>query len=554
MSSQPRHVEPQRRSQRVDVVVLGTGAAGLAAAVTAASYGASVALVEKGDKVGGTSAWSGGMVWIPNNPHMRSKGIADNVDDARRYLTSMSHGMIEDSLAESFLVNGPEVIRWLEANTPVQFTIVDGMPDYHPEHPGGCVTGGRSLECDLYPFGELGEWAERVTVGAQNAKPYFRMSETPIGSPIPVRLDPGELARRKAGNLRGVGQSLVGRLLRGCLDRGLVPVTSTAGRRLIVEDGTVVGVTVEGPDGELDIRASGGVVLATGGFEWDSQFVRSFLRGPLTRTVSPPTNTGDGLRMSMRIGAALANMREAWWVPIADVENEEGDTYAYLIQADRTKPHSIMVNGAGRRFTNEAANYNSAGAAFHVMDAHTFEYANLPAYMIFDAEFLRRYGFAKHAPGDTGYEWLTSADTIAGLAAKIGVPSDALEETVDLWNKHCIDLVDPDFHRGSSAHDNWWGDPAYKGTPAATLGPVDSAPYYAIEVHAGALGTRGGPRTGPDGEVLDVDGEVIPGLYAAGNVMASPLGMTYGGGGGTLACGLVFGHLAGRHAAQRAAG
>lgn len=536
----------------VDVVVLGTGVAGLTAALAAAETGAAVVLLEKDDKVGGTSAYSGGMVWIPNNHHMREAGIADSTEQAMTYLRSMSHGMIEDRLARAFVERAPEVVAWLEEHTPVEFHIVTGMPDYHPEHPGGAARGGRSLECDLYPFGELGEWADRVAVGAQNWQPHYMMSETPIGSPMPVQLSPEELERRRRRNLRGVGQSLVGRLLKGCLDRGVTIVTSTAGNRLVTEDGAVTRIVVEGPEGTREVAARGGVVLATGGFDWDDDLVRAFLRGPMTRKVAPRTNTGDGLKMAMRIGAALANMREAWWVPIVDVPREQGGTYSFLVAADRAKPHSIMVNREGRRFTNEAANYNSSGAAFRVIDPHKFEYSNLPAWMVMDSEFLREYGFAKHPPGSDFGSWMTKADTLEELAEALGISPTGLIDTVERYNKNCALDHDPEFGRGSSAHDTWWGDPAAKGTPAATLGPISSGPFYAIEVHPGALGTRGGPRTDDSAAVLDLDGERIPGLYAAGNVMASPLGMTYGGGGGTLGIGLVFGFLAGRDAAARA--
>ena len=534
-----------------DVVVLGTGVAGLAAAIAAAEAGASVGLLEKDDLVGGTSAYSGGMVWIPDNHLMRAEGIEDSEEAALTYLASMSHGMIDPEMARTFVTRAPGIVQWLDENTEVAFHIVAGMPDYHPERPGGCTTGGRSLECDLYGFEALGEWKDRIALGAQNFHPYYMMSETPIGSPMPVQLSAEELDRRREGNLRGVGQSLVGRMLRACLDRGVLPVTGTAGRRLVVEDGAVVGVEVEDADGIRVVRARGGVVLATGGFDHDPELIRSFLRGPLTRVVSPPTNTGDGLKMAMRVGAALGNMREAWWVPIVDVPHETGGTYSFLVSADRAKPHSIMVNSAGRRFTNEAANYNSAGAAFHVIDPHRFEYVNLPAWMVMDSDFLAKYGFAKNPPG-SDFGWLTSADTLEELAERIGVSPGGLAETVEHYNKNCAAGHDPDFGRGSSKHDTWWGDPAYKGTPAATLGPVARGPFYAIEVHPGALGTRGGPKTDEVGAVLGVDGERLRGLYAAGNAMASPLGMAYGGGGGTLAVGIVFGFLAGADAAAAA--
>ena len=301
-----------------DVVVLGSGAAGLTAAVRAAAGGARVGLFEKAATVGGTSAWSGGTVWLPNSRHEVKAGFTDSREDVVTYLLSLSHGLLERPLVEAYADTAPEVAAWLEDNTPVVFEVLAGMSDYHPEHPGG-KREGRSLECTMFPFDELGEWAAKVTVGWQLTG-EFCMSESSLGRKAPAGLPPEELARRKIRDERGAGQALVGRLLKGCLDRGVVPQTGCRGVRLITDDGDVTGVVVDGPDGPFEVRARGGVVLATGGFEHDAKLVRAVLRGPLERAVSVPTNTGDGLRMAMRAGADLANMREAWWVATIDVE------------------------------------------------------------------------------------------------------------------------------------------------------------------------------------------------------------------------------------------
>jgi succinate dehydrogenase/fumarate reductase flavoprotein subunit len=253
--------------------------------------------------------------------------------------------------------------------------------------------------------------------------------------------------------------------------------------------------------------------------------------------------------MSMRAGAMLGNMGEAWWIPAADLPEGINDMNRAMINADRTRPRSIMVNRDGRRFTNEAANYNAFGGAFRQEDTFRFEYANLPCWLIFDQEYLRRYGtIGPWPPGENPPPWLPGFGTIAELAEHLGIPADALTETVERWNANVARGVDPDFHRGESAHDRWWGDPAYKGDPRGTLGPLDTPPYYAISIKSGALGTKGGPQTDAHARVLDLDGNPIPGLYAAGNVMASPFGMTYGGAGGTLGPAMVFGYLAAQHA------
>jgi 3-oxosteroid 1-dehydrogenase len=539
--------------EQFDVVVLGTGAAGLAAAITAHEGGASVAVFEKADEVGGTTAWSGGQVWIPNNPHMAEVGVADSREQAITYIMSLSRGMLEQRLVEAYVDAGPEMVELFEAKTPVQFYAVAGMPDYHPEFPGGSLDGGRTLECPIFPFDELGEWADRVTPSPYFADPRITMSETPLGKAVPEPPSSDELARRSERNERGCGQALAGRLLKACLDRGIEPRTGCAGRELILDDGRVIGVVVATPDGDVDIAASRGVILASGGFEWDPELVRAFLRGPMTHPVSMPTSTGDALKMAMRAGASLSTMREAWWIPVGSVPEGGNWMARTLVNGQRTLPHSIMVNKRGRRFTNEAANYNAFGAAFHVEDVSKFEYANLPCWLVFDQTYVDSYGFRVSAGGGIGEvpDWIPRGDTPARLAEALGIDANELVGTIERWNEHCAAGRDPDFGRGDSAFDCWWGDPYRKGRRDATLGPLTTGPYYAFEIHSGCLGTKGGPRVDPDARVLDLDGRPIPGLYAAGNAMGSPFGMTYGGPGGTLGPAMVFGYLAGRHAASR---
>ena len=233
--------------EEFDVVVLGTGAAGLTAAITAHEGGAKVAVFEKADLVGGTTAWSGGQVWIPNNPHMGEVGVTDSRDKALTYIMSLSRDMLEQRLVEAYVDAGPEMVELLEAKTPVQFYAVPGMPDYHPEFPGGSPEGGRTLECPIYPFDDLGEWAARVTPSPYFADPHITMSETPLGKAVPEPPSPEEHERRRVHNERGCGQALAGRLLRACLDRDIFPRTSSAGRELILDGGSVIGVVVDTP-------------------------------------------------------------------------------------------------------------------------------------------------------------------------------------------------------------------------------------------------------------------------------------------------------------------
>lgn len=530
-----------------DVLVLGSGAAGLTAALAAAVEGARVALFEKAELVGGTTALSGGTVWIPNNQPARDAGVEDSRARGLEYLASLSYDMILPELAEALVDGGPEYVEFIHAHTDLRFQLVEGYPDYHPERPGGLPCGGRSIEVGLVGLAALGEWSDRIA-GLPNR---LLIRETPLGGGTGV-LAPEVLAERTEAGSEGLGRGLVAGLLQACLRAGVEISTNARGLRLLTEDGTVTGVEVETPAGVAEVPA-GAVVLATGGFEYDADLVRDFLRGPLTRPLGAPTNTGDGLRMAMRVGARLGNMREAWWAPAVSfpgVRRDGGDN-GLLASRDRALPGSVMVNGYGRRFANEAANYNAFGGAFHQLDASRFEYPNLPSFMIFDQSVIDRFGVLGAGPGTPAPDWVTRADTLGELAAALGLPAEQVEATIAAFNEHARAGVDPDFGRGESAFDRFPGgrtlDP---DEPSSTLGPVETAPFYGVRVESSLLGTKGGPRTDREGRVLDVDGDVIPGLYAAGNVMASPTGMVYGGAGATLAVAGVWGMSAGRAAVR----
>jgi 3-oxosteroid 1-dehydrogenase len=531
-----------------DVVVLGSGGGGLVAALAAADAGAGVGVYEKGDRIGGTAAISGGSLWIPGNPQMAEAGRPDSREEALRYLDAISLGMIDPDFATLFVTEGPELIRWLERVSPLRFASVDGFPDYHPEKPGGRPSGGRTLDPLLFPFTELGEWAGKV-VCTRNA-PRARLVETPLGGGSGI-LDRATRDSRAARDLRGCGNALVGPLIKALLDRGVEPTVHARGRELVREGDRVVGVRVETPDGRRTVGARQAVVLATGGFEWDADLARQFLRGPMTAPASVPWNTGDGLRMAMRCGAALGDMSEAWWVPVLQVPGDTafGSPRSLLVLRERTLPRSIMVNAAGRRFTDEAANYNALGGAFHALDPVEFRFVNLPCHLVFDQGFVDRYGFLGR-PGRPVADWVARDRTLEGLAARIGVDGDALAHTVRRWNGMVEAGEDTDFHRGRSAYDRWCGDPELRGTVESTLGPLDQPPFYAAALHSGCLGTKGGPRTDLDGRVLDVDGAAIPGLFAVGNAAASPTGRSYAGAGGTLGPIMFMGRRAGQAAAR----
>lgn len=523
-----------------DVVVLGSGCAGMMTALAAADHGLQVALLEKADLLGGTTALSSGVAWLPGNKYQAEHGVTDSADAGRAYLTSLSNGMILPEFTDAFVDTVNEMLEWAEQRTPLRMQLVPGYPDYHPEFPGGMPGGGRSTEPSLFSFDELGAWADRF-LGARRS---MHVGETPVGGGTGF-LTEEEESRRASQRLEGLGRGLLGALFKGLLDHDVAVRTGCEAARLVVEEGRVVGVELA--DGSR-VGARRGVVLATGGFERNEELVTAFLRGPIAHSPGAPTNTGDGLRMAMAVGAQLGVMREAWWVPVVTIPGFPGEQYSgngvQLVQRERTLPRTIMVNADGRRFTNEAANYNALGAAFHTFHPTRFVFENQPAWVVLDHGFLEQYG-GYGVPAGQVPDWLEKADTVAELADLIGVPADALVATVDRWNQLCAQGHDDDHGRGDSAYDGWCGDrDRYPGT-GATLGPIDQGPYYAAPVHSSTLGTKGGPRTTVDCEVLDVEGEPIAGLYAVGNVMAAPTGMVYGGAGGTLGPAMVFGYRCG---------
>ncbi|GBG40180.1 FAD-dependent oxidoreductase [Mycobacterium montefiorense] len=522
-----------------DVVVLGTGGAGLTAALSAASAGASVEVFEKAPTVGGTTAVSGGVVWIP--AHNRSPDGELTQDAALQYLRAQSLGTMDDALVETFVRTGPAMLEFVEGHSGLHFEIAAGFPDYRPELPGGQPTGGRSLSAGPFDLNQIGEWGDRIT--------SFPADWSNVGFDAETRARL-HAAIEEGSDLCVAGTALIAGLLKGLLDAGVTPHTNARAEELVTEDGEIVGVRIAMSGQRINVRARRGVVLGVGGFEWDPGLVQAFLRGPMHGAVSPPNNTGDGLRMAMAHGADLANMGEAWWVPVVQIPGDtiEGQQRSRSVRLERTRPRSIIVNQAGHRFVNEACDYNSMAGAFHYLDPRG-GYVNDRGWMVFDSVHLQRYGFLGIAPGEPVPDWFCESADLSELGAKTGIDAEGLIRTIDEWNRHVAKDADPDFGRGSSAYDGYWGDDSASTAAGKTLGPIDTAPYYAVPVCIGAMGTKGGPRTDHDGRVLHVSGEPIPGLFAAGNTMAGATGRAYGGAGGTIGPAMVFGYRAGYAAA-----
>ena len=326
----------------------------------------------------------------------------------------------------------------------------------------------------------------------------------------------------------------------------------TRGKELIVEDGKIAGMWCEKEGKDVFIRASKGVILATGGFEWDNELKAHFLPGPYTHPLTPPGCEGDGLRMAMAVGADLANMSEIWGVPTSFIPTEEydGKQLYRITMAERCLPHTIMVNRYGERFVDEAHNYNDVAKVFRCFDPVPFDHRNDPAWCVFDQQYRDRYWVLMTAmPGEQDPDWLPVADTLEELANKVGIDAENLKATVERFNEYARKGADDEFNRGGTAYDKYCGDP--RNQPNPCLGTIEQPPFYALPVYIGTIGTKGGPRTNVNGEVLNAFGETIDGLYAAGNAMASVSGPAYGGGGFTIGLAMTWGYIAASHAAGK---
>lgn len=524
-----------------DVVVVGSGGAALAAALAASDAGCTVTVVERSEAVGGTTAVSGGGVWMPRN-HVSGDG-----DSREEALTYMSRLAGETGLLPRFVDEGPTILAGLEKRTKLRFRRVS-WPDYHPEMEGA-RKAGRMVEPALFDSSSLGPWAERLRRAPFLGLPLTLQESTVDWTPsyTPERYDAGEIRRRVKDGQVACGQALAAALLEGCLSRGIEPVLGTRAVELIVRGGAVAGVVVESDGRRAGLHARA-VVLASGGYEWNPGFCSRFLPGHLTHPTSPPANEGDGLLMAMEVGADLANMNQAWWYPAGAVPGEtyDGHQLARFLAVERTAPHSIIVDRFGQRFVNEAANYNDMQKAFLGFDANEAKARHLPCWIVFDQQYRSRYPVMTARPGTPDPGWLMADATLEGLAARAGIDPAGLSETVQRWNGFVMSGRDRDFGRGVSFYDRFHGDP---NAAHPNLGTVERPPFFALPLYLGAVGTSGGPRIDETGAVQHVRDRPIPGLYGAGNVVASPAGPAYFGGGTTLGMALVWGHIAGTSAA-----
>jgi 3-oxosteroid 1-dehydrogenase len=484
-----------------DVVVVGTGTVANAA-VVAADAGLKVIVLEKATNFGGTTALSGGGMWIPNNYVMQAAGVPDSKADALKYLQAISEGASTDELMTAYLDKSVEMLNWLrdKAGFKFQRSSPQSFADYYPWAPGvHDALGGRMVSI--------------------------------------LRAD-------KVGAGKGLMQSIK-EYLDAHKDKVEIMLETPAKRLVTNDTGDVVGVIATSNGKDIAIQANRGVILGTGGFDYNKEMMTAYLRGPIYFSAAVPTNTGDGHLMGMAVGADLRNMNSVWGLPgyVVKPGSFQGETDWQMF---RGKPGSITVNKYGERFMNEGVAYHPSLRAWYFYDTGRDEYRNLPSYALFDSGYTAHYPLpgANYKVGVVP-AWFQVADTFDALATKLGIDPAGLKATVDSFNANAKNGVDPVWRRGESNFDQVTaGDVKRSDLKNPDLAPLETGPFYGAAIWPGTCGTNGGLRTNVNAQVLNVWGQAIPGLYATGNTMASVMGASYPGGGATVGQGMTFAYVA----------
>ena len=544
-----------------DCLVVGSGGGSMCAALAAAAAGRQVLIVEKTDVVGGSTAMSGGVLWLPDNPVSRRAGVSDSRADALRYFAEVvgdDHPSTSPERVDAFLEAIDPMIDFLEQQG-IPFRHCDGYADYYDDRPGG-KANGRSIETELFDTTQLGPWQSRLRISETlPAIPMYTAEVAPAtlgGRTARSLWTIAKVAARMAAaavrgqSVRGSGAALQGWMLLAAL-RADIPIwNSTPLTDLIVDDdGAVIGVSALRAGQPIRIRARDGVLLNSGGFSHNEAMRRKYGRQPSSTkwTVANPGDTGEALDAAIRHGAAVDLMEEAWWIPTS-VLPDGSPLYAVY---ERSKPHAILVDGDGKRYVNEAASYMEVGQAMYDRNATT---AAIPSWWVMDSRNRRRYIWGLTPGGLTPRNWISSgymvkADSIDELARGCGIDPLGLRDTVERFNSYAAQGQDPEFHKGERAYDRYYGDPRVKPNPC--VAPVDKPPFYAVALYPGDVGTCGGLVTDEQAQVMRDDGRPIPGLYATGNCTASVMGRTYPGAGASIGASFVFGWLAANHMSRK---
>ncbi|MFL9902763.1 FAD-dependent oxidoreductase [Paraburkholderia fungorum] len=555
-----------------DLLVVGSGASGLAAAVTAAWHGLKVVVVDKDAVFGGATAWSGGWMWVPGNPLAKRAGIHEDPQQPRTYLKNELGERYEPERVDAFLDNCPHMVAFFDEHTALKFVDGNQIPDIHG-NVEGAATQGHQVIAAPYDGREIGPLIKRLRK---------TMRETSfMGMPIMAGVDLMaflsmtrslksfvhvtkrftrhllDLARYGRAMQLVNGVALVGRLAKSAEELGVTLMESAPAKRLILENGVVRGAIVATARGEIGIRATKGVVLAAGGFPNDLKRRKDlFPRTPTGRehlALPPESCSGDGISLGESAGGVLVTdvASPVAWAPVSKVKHPDGSIGHFPHIIDRAKPGVIGVLANGKRFVNEAGGYYDYTSA---MVAAVPEGQEVASWLVCDHRFLRRYGlgYARPFPVPVGSfvrnGYLQRGATIEELATRCGIAPDALAATVKVFNEHARRGEDPQFGRGSTPYNRKGGDPLHKG-PNPCVAPIEHGPFYAVKVFPGSFGTFAGLRTNGSAQVLDQDSKPIAGLYAVGTDMASMMGGFYPSGGINLGPAMTFGYIAGRHAA-----
>lgn len=550
--------------QHTDLVVVGSGG-GLAAAITTSTAGGQALVIEKDDQLGGSTAMSGGVVWLPNNPLMQADGVSDSLEQGLEYFESVVGPPTAASSLERrrvYIEEGSDLVRLLQ-DEGVRFLRDEGYSDYYAGVRGyrGGVARGRAIECHYFDAHRLGPWEHKLRVAFTGGIVVYtgesalaqQVLRTSAGASTVARI----VARTVAGRLKGEarltnGAALVASMLEIVVRRNVPVWTGTRLVELVHEDGQVVGAVLDRRGRTVRVRARGGVLINAGGFSHNRQLRQRFSGEQPNEaewTHANPGDTGEAIELAVGLGAATDLMDEAWWIPTALRPNGT----RIFVHGERSKPGSIIVDSAGQRYFNEAVSYMEAGQLMYTRDKTV---PAIPSWMILDSRYRRRYPLAFRRPGLSPKKWKTKdfmvkAGTLDELAAACGLDAQGLRATVERFNGFAARGEDEDFHRGEGDHERWYGDAANEPNPC--LGPIDRPPFYAVALYPGDVGTSGGLVCDEHSRVLTADGQPIVGLYASGNSTASVMGRTYPGAGASIGASMVFAHIAARHAAERAA-
>jgi len=553
---------PDERVRHCDVLVIGSGAGGLATAITASKHGLSVLVIEKEAVFGGTTAFSGGVLWIPGNHHGKASNPDDTLEAARRYMQAETGNWFQPEAVDAFLASGPRMLDWFERETEVRF-VPTLYPDYHPTVDGG-VDVGRSVLAAPFDSSVLGANLTRLRpplatitfmgmmFNSSNAdiKHFFNATKSLASfGYVAKRLvaHAGEVLRHGQGVQVTSGNALAARLAKSCFDLQIPILTETPALRLVKEDGRVVGAEVGGAAAGT-IIAKRGVVLACGGYAQDlarrAGIYAHLKAGGVHYSPVPVGNTGDGIRLGEETGGVFDAdyPQPAAWMPVSRVPGK--GFFPHLL--DRYKPGMIAVLSSGQRFTNESASYHDVGAAMIAA-------GEAAAWLICDHRAIRKYGLGHVKPAPvpllsslrSGY--LKKGRTLTELAHACGIDSRGLEDTVAAFNRGAREGRDDQYHRGETSFNRYLADTDHRPNP--TVAPLEQGPFYAVRLEMGDLGTFDGLKTTVAGELLDREGQIIPGLFAVGNDRASIMGGNYPGAGITLGPAMTFGWITGRYLA-----